>query len=75
MHIKSLPSVQACFFFQNLDEEAKVILAGYDQRQISKGGDEANIRGFKSAALNKNKNLGMQSTLPLLSIYRSNTCI
>ncbi len=35
-----------------------MILAGYEQRQMSEGGDQAPIRGFKAAALTKNKNLG-----------------
>lgn len=43
-------------------------MAGYDQRQMSKGGDQAPIRGFKSAALNKNKKLG-QYTLQHRSLY------
>ena len=50
------------FVSQELDDEAKRILEGLEQRKLEKGGKKAGIGKFAHASLDKNKKLGMFNT-------------
>lgn len=50
---------QEFLFCQDLDEEAKRILEGLEQKKLEKGGEKAGVGKFTHASLEKNKKLAM----------------